>query len=291
MVLNVSQRQSCVTAFAVSGGNASLCDSLDAGRGACLEAVDPCAGSSDAALCRALAAGDPSPCNGATVCLVNYSVQARDESGCSLVQDEVTAAACRSAVGFTDKCSGFSADAHRDLCYQLFATYSGDMYTCTQISRSSKYVFECFTYFAIREANITPCYNERIDLNDRWACLRNVSLATGDMAGCRAIDPLASTNQFLCASEFAKKYGDPSACEIIDILASKKTCYEGSIIYSNANLKWQNCGGVSNFIYRNKCYTEAAKLYKDVEICNNIGEDFAMESCISSFEANQTKSD
>jgi hypothetical protein len=288
-VLNESRRQSCVTGFAVSGNNATLCDALTAGRDECRKAVDPCTGAADAALCRALGARDPSLCSGAKECLVNYSIGAKDESGCSLISDAVVSAACKSAVKFTDKCSGFPADAQRDLCYELFAIYSGDQYTCTQISRGSKYVYECFTYFAIRDANLTPCYNERIDLNDKWACLRNVSLATGDMAGCKAIDPLASTNQYLCASEFAQKYGDPSACEIITILASRKTCYEGSIIYSSANLKWYNCQNVSNFVYKNSCFTEAAKLYKDVEICNNIGEDFARESCISSFEANQTK--
>jgi hypothetical protein len=288
-VVNDTPRESCVTHFAVTGSNMSLCDQLVQGKDACRRAVDPCFDALDAALCRAIEDDDPSKCLGDGDCLLNYSMASGDEAGCSLISNNIVSTACRSAVKFTDKCSSLPADAGRDYCYELYAIYSNDVYTCTQISINSLYTYECFTYFAIKQHDLTLCANERIDLNDKWACYRNYSLSTGDIAGCKAIDPLASTNQYLCASEYGKKYGDPSACEIIEILASKKTCYEGSIIYSNSNLKWQNCAGVTNFVWENKCYTESAKLYKDVSICNNIDEDFAKETCVNAYASNQTK--
>jgi hypothetical protein len=288
-VVNDTLKESCVTYFAVSEGNMSLCDLLSQGKDACRRAVDPCFDAADATLCRAIEDNDPSECAGDSNCLLNYSMAAGDESGCSLITNTVVSTACRSAVKYTDKCSSLPEDSERDYCYDLFAVYSGDEATCTQISRNSMYALECYSYFAIKLRNLTYCGNERLELNDMWGCYRNYSLGTGDIAGCKAIDPLASTNQFLCVFEFAKKYGDPSACEIIETLASRKTCYEGSILYSNSNLKWQNCRDVTNFVWENKCYTESAKLYKDVSICNNIDEDFAKETCMNAYASNQTK--
>ncbi|MCI0504112.1 hypothetical protein L0Y65_05380 [Candidatus Micrarchaeota archaeon] len=287
-VANATMMQSCITAFAVAWDNITLCDLLVQGRDACRNAADPCINATDVGLCRALDAGEPSLCAGTTACLLDYSMMSGDESGCSLIPDAVVSTACKSAVEYSDRCASLVKDAERDLCYELFAIYANDAGTCTQISFNSLYVYECFTHFAIRQRDLKLCDNERIDLNDKWGCYRNYSLATGDISGCRAIDPLASTNQFLCAFEFAKKYGDPSACEIIEIPASRKTCYEGAIIYSNANLDWRNCMDVTNFVWKNKCYTESAKLYADVSICNNIAEEFAKETCIGAFAANQT---
>lgn len=289
-LLNQSLRESCIPAYAAASGNLSLCDLLESGRSACRKGVDPCADATDLKLCRALDEEDPSLCGGEVSCLVNYSMIGADESGCSLIAERAVSTACKSAAKYTDSCSSLSADAERDYCYQLFAIYSNDVYTCTQISYNSKYAYMCLTHFAISRNDLTICNNERLDLNDKWACYRNYSLATGDLQGCLAIDPLASTNQFLCSFEYAKKFGDPSACEIISILASKKTCYEGAIVYSNSNLDWHNCGGVTNFVWRNKCYTESAKLYGDASICNNIDEAFAKETCQGAFALNQTQS-
>jgi hypothetical protein len=133
------------------------------------------------------------------------------------------------------------------------------------------------------------CKQDGLSLNTLWACYINYSLSTGDLSGCKQIDKLATTNLYSCASMYANKFGDPSACELItETLTQRATCYEGSIIYSHQNLNWANCAGITDFNWRNKCYTEAAKLKNDTSICDHASPAYAVQSCRDSVIANQT---
>ncbi|MFH0884416.1 MAG: hypothetical protein V1861_01780 [Candidatus Micrarchaeota archaeon] len=289
-VKNLDKLQVCVTSFAVAQKNISLCDILAQGKDQCMLSVDPCFNASDKNLCKALNAGDPSLCAKDTQCLLNYSMEKKDSDSCSLISDNVVSTACRSAVQYSDKCSSLPADATRDYCYMLFAIYSGDYLTCTQISSNSMYMLDCLSFFAITLGNYTVCDADQLGLNERWACYSNYSLQTGDLSGCQNIDELATTNRFKCSFEYAKKYGDPSACQLIDSQASRNTCYEGAIIYSSENLDYTKCQYVTSFVWQNKCYTESAKLYNDKSLCEQIGEEFAKETCRNAYDANQTSS-
>ncbi|MFN7990952.1 MAG: hypothetical protein U0R44_02220 [Candidatus Micrarchaeia archaeon] len=287
-VADKAKKSACITHFAVSGKDPSICDSLAEGRDACRHAVDPCIDSADKKLCAAVAGSKPALCGPDTSCLLNYSFQKNDSGSCSLIQNAALASACVSKIKNTDRCSDLPRLAERDLCYEMFAIYSGDYLTCTQITDDTTYAIDCFSVFAASMHDLSIC--DTFALDPKWACYTNYSLISGDLSGCTAINPLASTNRFKCSFEFAKKYGNPGACEaIIDSPSQKKTCYEGTIIYSNSNLDYRYCKDVTNFQWKNSCYTEAAKLAGDKSICSYITEDFAKQSCISSVALNQTK--
>lgn len=280
---DAAKRKSCVTAFAVSAANVSLCDLISEGKDACRLAVDPCYGSSDRKLCEALYTGNPRNCGDDTACLLNYSTAKKDEASCNLIQSDVVSTACRSAVTYSDKCAFLPRLAERDYCYELFAIYSDDYLTCTQITPNSVYGIDCYSIFAARRGNLSICDNDGFSLNELWYCYTNYSLMTGDMSGCREIDELAVTNKFRCSSEYAKKFGDPSACELVESASSRTTCYSGAIIYFNKNLDWTKCDDVTVLAWRNECFTEAAKLNDDILLCDYIEDSPERGLCKDSY--------
>lgn len=286
-VENSTAKKECISALANSSRDIKLCDELAEGKEECQLAVDPCMGEADAKLCRALAGSDPSRCGASQACLVNYSMQKNDASACALIQNAVVSAACKSTLAGSDKCWPLTYLSERDYCYQLFAQYSNEYLTCTQITPNSIYALDCFSDFAVRLNNLSICDDDGFGLNERWACYTNYSLNSGDISGCQKIDKLASTNKFRCTFEYAKKYGDPSACQVMDDLGARATCYEGTIIYSNQNLDYHHCKDVTSFKWMNQCYTAAAKLNGDVSLCDYIDETFARESCKGSYALNE----
>jgi len=288
-VLNVTRKMACMTAFAVGRNNMSLCERLAAGADACRLAVDPCYNASDKSLCRALEEGDPSRCGSNSMCLLNYSMAKSDPGACALIENNVVSAACKSAAGRTDKCSGLPQQSERDYCYELFAIYTNDYLTCTQTTPNSIYALDCYSLFAARLEQVSFCDDDGLGLNERWQCYTNYSLLSGNLSGCERIDALATTSRFTCFFEYAKAYGNPAACDSIGDASGRSTCYEGAIIYSNQNLDWHHCRDVTSFKWMNQCYTAAAKLYDDVTMCDYISESFAKESCIDSYEVYKKK--
>lgn len=290
---DVIKRKSCVTMFAIANKDIMLCDLLVQGKDECMLAVDPCYNATEnaeKALCNALQSSNPSLCGSDSMCLLNYSFIKKNSSSCSLIQNAVVSTACISAVGYTDKCSDLPKGAEQDYCYELFAVYTDDYLTCTQITPNSVYALNCYSFFAATLHNLSICDRDDLGLNEKWSCYTNYSLNTGDLSGCEKIHKLATTSRFWCAFEYAKKYGNPAACEIISELGSRSTCYQGAIIYSNQNLDWQYCDDITNFNWMNKCYTESAKLYNDVSICERISDYYSRESCKSSYATNKSNS-
>ncbi len=276
-------KTSCMTSFASSEGNISLCDLISGGRDSCRKAVDPCADSDDVTLCKALEAQDPRLCGGDMGCIFGYGVEIGSDSACSLIQNKGASAACSSAALGTDKCSALGQQAEKDYCYQLYAIHTDDLYICDRIGRNTVYGLECYSYFAGMENDLRICDRDSLSLDNKWACYTNFSLISGNLSGCENIHKLASTNLFRCSFEYGKKYGNPAACQLIELLPSRSTCYEGVIIYSNQNLNWTYCDEVTNFNWRNRCFTEAAKLYEDISICDGIAEDYAREACMDAY--------
>jgi len=282
---DVAKKSSCVTSFAVAGKDLTLCDLITAGRDECRLAVDPCTNAADRTLCLALLNKNPSLCGNDT-CLLNYSMSSRNSSACGMINETVMSKACMSAIKLTDKCTDLPTLAERDYCYQLYAIYSSDYLVCSQISSGSDYAVDCYSYFAALRGNIAIC--DIFQLNERWDCYTHYALTSGDLDGCRSVDPLATTHRFNCVFEYAKKYGNVAACDAIEQLSSRNTCYQGTTIYSNQNLNWTYCKDVINFDWRNKCFTEAAKLYNNISICDYTQDGYADEACIMAYEANKT---
>lgn len=292
LLTDESKKEPCITAFAKSRNDSSICNDLKDSTN-CKKAADPCFLRADQKICQALRDKDPAKCQFDTACLINYSLTESDPSSCSMIQNEVAVKACLSALGQTDKCSDFPSVSQRDYCYQLFATYSGDYLVCTQISASNMYMVDCLSTLGARAKNSSLCLADGLGVDTLWACYINYSLISGDPSACYLIDPLASTNRFKCATEFAKKYGDPSAClAITESLTQRSTCYESVIIYNPANLDWTKCDPINDFNWRNKCYTESAKVNRNIGLCDHIDVDYARTSCQDSYNtyiANQPK--
>ncbi len=278
----------CITAFAVAGANITLCDSLTVGKAACQYAVNPCVNATDMPLCSAMRDRNPAECQSDADCLLNYSTAMKDQASCSLIADQVLSKACSSSVSFSDKCVDLPAPYQRDACYSLYARYTNDYLECSQITPETNASLSCFEYFAAKNRDKSICNYFMLD--DKWACLIYYSLNTQDISGCEGIDPLATSNTFQCAYQYAIKYGDPSACQVISqSLSVTSTCYQGAIIYYNQNLDFHNCANVTNFVWGNKCYTEAAKIDNNVTICNLITTDYAKQSCQDAYAANKSQ--
>ena len=282
---DASRMAACITAFAVSDKNISLCGLLGEGRSGCRAAVDPCADSDDVTLCRAIDARDPSKCGESQDCLFGYALETKDDSACSLIQNRPVAAACTSVATDNDKCLGLWLQPELDYCHELYAVHSDKLFICDKITTDTVYGLNCYSYFAGKQNNLSLCDLDGLSLDSKWACYTNFSLISGNLSGCISIHKLASTNRFKCAFEYGKKYGNPAACEVIDLLPSRSTCYEGVLIYSNENLNWTYCKDVTSYNWRNYCFTESAQLYDDLTICNGIEVLQDRQSCIDNYLA------
>ncbi len=281
---DAEKKSFCITGFAVANKDLDLCDLVEVGRIDCIKQIDSCYGEDNEELCRALLNNNPDLCEYDTDCLMNYSLSNADSESCSLIQNEVVSKGCESAVKKSDKCYELDLKSERDYCYQIYALNTNDYKTCTSITPGTPYHLNCLSMFAASSMDYTICDAGNLQLDDKWACYTNYSLLSGDTSGCYAIHELASTNRFKCAFEFAKKYGDPSACQVIQSLPSRDTCYQGSIIYSNENLDADACKNITDFVWRNKCYNQAAIKSDDVSICEKIDEGFARKACMDAYK-------
>lgn len=278
------KRSFCIYAFAVQNNDIDLCDLVEYNKEDCIKKIDPCYKETNENLCRALLKSDPDLCEKNTECLMNYSLTKKDYESCRMIQNEVFSKGCESAIRRSDKCSDLDLISERDYCYQIYATNSDDYSTCSSISYGSIYKLNCLSMFAASEKDLSICNDDKLPLDDLWACYTNYSLISKDISGCYEIHQLANTNKFRCAFEFAKLHGDPSACQAISSLPTRDTCYQGAIIYSNENLDPTTCKFVTDFNWRNKCYNEGAILKSNVLICEEIEEEFAREACKSAYE-------
>ncbi len=283
-----TKRKNCITAFAIAEDDVTLCDLLDVGREECKEEVDPCLTAEEQDLCYALKNEDPSECQGDKDCLLDYSITMEDTEACDLIQHPAAVEGCKSVIEKRDRCPDLAITSERDYCYEIYAIYSNDVSYCPRITGNTEYALDCYSIFAAREGNISVCDRDDFYLDMKWDCYTNYSLLSGDLEGCRQIHELAPTHRFACAFEYAKKYGNPAACDVIVRTSSRSTCYQGAIIYSNENLDWSYCDDILDFDWRNKCFSEAAKLYDDVSLCDYITVEYAQEACRIAYEAHKS---
>lgn len=280
----LTDNKDCITSFADSMDDISLCDLLVDGRDHCRNTVDPCLIAKDKNICYALSEEDPSRCKSDTDCLLNYSMAESDEGACKLIQNPPVASGCLSALRGTDLCYDLGKTSQKDLCYLTYAVLSDDWLTCTSITDDTSYAIDCYSIFAARLNNISICDQDGFYLNSKWQCYTNYSLLSGNYSGCAEIHELASTHRFNCAFSYAKRYGNPAACKTILSTSARATCYEGAILYSNQNLDWRYCADVPDYDWRHKCFSQAAQLYGDVSLCEYIDVAYAREACVTNYE-------
>ncbi|MBI5227037.1 hypothetical protein HY988_00480 [Candidatus Micrarchaeota archaeon] len=289
LVLDKSASQSCITAFAKTKSDITLCNLLENSY-SCQLAVNPCIKDQNRILCEAFYFKNASKCNGDVDCTLNYSITKGDSKACSQISNEVVAAACISAIVGQDKCGALSPGAKIDYCRELYAIYGNNYYLCSKVAKGSSYALDCYSSFASRLGNYSICDQGNLEFNDLWSCYTAYSLQTGDSSACSAIHYLASTSKFQCVFQYAKKYGNAESCEILADISQRLTCYQGVILYSSKTLNWIYCSGITDSDWRNKCYTESAKLQNDINICDNISFNLSKQSCYDAYKLNKTKS-
>lgn len=276
----------CIIENANRTGNLSICDNLPEEQAReCRVLFEPCYMHEDTEMriCLMLKHDDAMLCENDGLCLLNYSVEYNDETACDQISGEGIRTACKSYHAGQDLCIDLQSTAKKEYCWELYAILTDNRLMCTQITTESEYAVACYSYFAAKSNDITFCDAQNIQLNDRWDCYTAYALGTGDMSGCTAIDKLASTHRFNCFFEFGKQYGNPMVCPALDDPGFAKTCYVG-VIMNNTNLNWEYCADIPVEDWKNKCYTESAKLEKDISLCDFIVEELEREICTDSYQ-------
>jgi len=269
----------CVTNHALINSDIGICSNLmGADNLACMVAVNPCyaKNGTEKRLCLAISKNDYSLCADDTDCEMDYIKKTGNESACESITETVKKYACISIAMEKDKCYDLTLQSQKDLCYQIYATETDDEVACTAITPNSIYALDCFSFFAINRSQYSIC--DSLTLNNRWACYSNFSIGTKLTSGCNAIDKLASTSRFRCFYDFAKLYGDPSACDLIGDVSQTLTCYVGAIM-NNTALDYTKCANVVREEWKNKCYSQSAKIKNDSSICSYIETESEREHC------------
>jgi hypothetical protein len=276
--------EGCIEKFAVMDNMTDICLYLpEPAATACMAMIDPCYQKTGTgrSLCLALEKKNSSLCGSDKECIYNYSLSTGESIACDALPEQPEQYACNSVVLGKDECSSLTG-AGRDLCYEIYAQRTNNEFFCNSITPNGLYALDCVSYFVSRGADYGTCDN-LLTLNNRWSCYTNYSLGTGNVSGCVAIDPLASSFRFSCLYQFAKKFGDPSACDLINETYAINTCYVGSIM-NNTNLDYTHCQAVGQVIWRNKCYTQSALQRNDPSLCNLIQTENEKASCINTVQ-------
>jgi len=282
---NKSYLKSCVIYHAKLKKDVKTCNYLkEPDASECLSAVDPCYSKKEyeRAICLALARKNYTECDGYNECYYTYSMTTRNADACQALSSEAEQSACSSISLNTDNCADLSERTLRDLCYQIYAVKINDSNKCIKISNDSLYAVECLSYFAISKGDYSVC-DAGLEFNNRWSCYTNFSLGTGNVSGCVGIHPLATTAKFNCFFTFGKNFGDPSACDLLGDPGQASTCYVGTIM-NNPNLNYTKCAAISVTTWKNKCYTESAKMKNDSSLCDFITTENEKNGCLSAVQ-------
>lgn len=282
--LSGENKEDCVYEHAKKGYDLEICEYAE-NETACYIYVEPCYEFSmnERKKCIALKKDDYSYCEGNDECLFDYALETNEEDACYEITANANRYACFSILEENDRCTELNISANKDLCWQLYATHMDDVSVCFEISDYSGYALKCFSYFAAKTGDPNLCVSGGFEFNDLWACYIDYSLESGDLEGCHRIHYLATTNQFKCYFEYAKKYGNPGACEYLTQSSTKSTCYEGAIL-GNKNLNYEYCDEIAVDIWRYKCYTEYAKFNDDPSVCDYIEKSSERGLCVDAWE-------
>jgi flagellar basal body-associated protein FliL len=132
----------------------------------------------------------------------------------------------------------------KDWCYLSIAEETGDVSMCDKLSPGFNEKAPC--YIKIAKENKNPEICKKIESNDykNW-CL---AVATGNVSNCDNMRYKKSS----CYIDVAKAKDDPLVCEAFE--------------------------GFSKESFKNSCYTEMAHFREDINLCDNINENY-IEAC------------
>ena len=282
---NGTMKAQCVGNHARINNDISLCSLLpEPDATACMAALNPCYANNGTArrLCLALASRNHTLCDSDKECILNYSQATRTTDACSQLSLVAEQYGCWAVASNKDKCAAVDLQSQKDLCYEVFAIQTNDEQLCQAITPNNLYQTECLSFFAAKMGDYSVC-NAGLSLDNRWICYTNYSVASGNPSGCAAIDPMATSARFNCYFTLAKSWGNPSVCEQFGDPSEINTCFVGSIM-NNTRLNYSNCAGISLAQWKNKCYTEAAKMQNDPSICSFITTENEKNSCLANIK-------
>ncbi len=281
---NETDKVKCVSDYAVTNANISLCSLLSgSGASACMAAVNPCYADNGTAqlLCFALASRNYSICGSDSECILNYSRSTGTTDACGQLSLVANQYGCWAEASDMDKCANLSIKSQEDLCYDVYAMQTGNSQLCQNITPDNLYQTQCLSYFAVKAGDYRFC-NQGLSLNNRWICYTNYSISTGDVTGCDKIDPLASSAKFTCYYTYAIQWGNPSVCgEFAGVPSEMTECYIGAMVQNNTKLNYSYCADINITSWQNQCYDDAATLHNDSSICSYIASQNDRNSCLA----------
>ncbi len=272
MVEDYEKKKECVNYFAILQNSTQICielnedDELECGL-----KINPCYGKSgeEENLCYAILYKNSSYCQNEQ-CIFEYASQLSDWTICNSFTSASRFMACYSLADRKDHCADLGFRSERDHCYYLYATGSDNWGYCAMISEDSEYSFMCYNEFMVRTRDKSYCNKLSITNSNRWKCLKNYALLTGDIEGCALIDSLAKSNKESCYFNFAVEYYQPDKCNYLETMASKYNCYPQAIQDPEKPLPYENCKNITDPSWKAKCYQYSAKKNNDKSICEYI---------------------
>lgn len=284
-VEDYEKKKECILEHSEEKGSTILCKELnEADEEECGMLIDPCYGtvSGERELCLALANEDYVYC-GDKDCLFEYVKQTKDAEACEVFEAPAETYACYSIVDDKNNCDELVFVAQQDYCYYLYGTLTDRSYYCAEISSDNVYAYMCYYEFSVKEGDYTYCLDLG-DLNDRWECLKNYALATGDVVGCENIHELAEANYESCYFNYAIEHSLPEYCKKLQNPNSQDSCFAQSIQDMSKPLPPENCANITDESWIDNCYKYSAWKNEDLTICEEIVNENTHTTCTDWFE-------
>jgi|GEM_PF-818672 len=288
-LIQYEYKRECLFYHAYETENITLCDLMsDEDKAVCLEELSPpCAFVTEPVArgrCLAFEYQNYTYCEDED-CYLDFAMEYRDVGACEGLP-YAKAQGCKSGITYIDYCKGEANEvSYSHQCYQYYAIVSDNPSYCYNIkTKENKYeseiAYECFTYFAIKDDNPDLC--SAIIVTKQWDCLTDYALGTKNKEGCYLIDPLASFSRENCFKEFAYTYDDVSACNEIGTEYVRQICYS-ALIFTAETLEISECNSILLPEWRDKCYSEYARLEDDIVFCNYIESEAVKVNCQNQF--------
>ncbi|MFA5049692.1 MAG: hypothetical protein WC501_01665 [Candidatus Micrarchaeia archaeon] len=272
MVEDYNKKMECVNYFSQIQNSTQICIYLnEADELECGKKINPCYGKTgeDENLCYALLYKNSGYCQ-KEQCMFEYASKMSDWTVCNNFTSASRFMACYSLADKKDHCKDLGFLSEKDHCYYLYSTASDDWAYCAMISEDSEYSFMCYNEFMIKTEDKFYCNQLSIGNNNKWKCLKNYALLTGNLEGCDLIDSLAKSNKESCYFNFAVEYYQPDKCNYLETISSKYNCYPQAIQNPEKPLPPENCKNITDTSWKAKCYQYSAKKNNDISICNSI---------------------
>lgn len=280
-----AKKKECIKIHAKTTENVAICDHLEEeDKEPCIRATDSCYYEPEEkqALCKALVKNDAAFCNNNEECIISFAQTTKAPAACNELSSRIKKNVCSSLALMSDECEFLPNLEEKNACREIYAIRSNQSDECTFITDDTNYAVNCYAHFAKETMNVSICTN--VDEIKRAECYRKYSENTGDFAGCIAIDQFAPTTKQHCFIETSKLYGNPQGCEYLTFEPSAREICFRAAIQDNIQLRADTCEGLTSEDWSIRCYTNAAKLERDITICDRQTDEADRTFCRNNYK-------